>query len=47
MALFATCSGSRPQQCSDEIVASVRARGGGTLHDDLALLVIAVDGAAS
>jgi CHASE3 domain sensor protein len=33
-----------PQACADELVAAVRSRGGGTLHDDLALLVIAIDG---
>jgi sigma-B regulation protein RsbU (phosphoserine phosphatase) len=33
-----------PQDCADELVAAVRSRGGGTLHDDLALLVIGIDG---
>ncbi len=37
--------GSRdPQTCADEIVAAVRARSGGTVGDDLALLAIAIDG---
>ncbi len=34
-----------PQTCADELVAAVRRMSGGTLHDDLALLVIAIDGA--
>ena len=33
-----------PQACADGLVASARERSGGTLHDDLALLVIAIDG---
>jgi sigma-B regulation protein RsbU (phosphoserine phosphatase) len=36
-----------PQRCADAIVESVRRRSGGTLRDDLALLVIAVDGVAA
>jgi serine phosphatase RsbU (regulator of sigma subunit) len=44
MALFGLTTSAQPQQCADELVASVRARGGGTLQDDLALLVIALDG---
>ena len=35
-----------PQTCADELVAEVRRMSGGTLHDDLALLVIAIDGAS-
>ena len=35
-----------PQTCADELVAAVRRMSGGTLHDDLALLVIAIDGRA-
>ncbi len=45
MALFATTS-TNPQACADEMVAAVRERGGGTVGDDLALLVIAIDEAA-
>jgi sigma-B regulation protein RsbU (phosphoserine phosphatase) len=33
-----------PQACADDLVAAVRRRSGGALHDDLALLVIAIDG---
>ncbi len=33
-----------PQRCADDLVAAVRERSGGSLHDDLALLVIAIDG---
>jgi len=36
-----------PQRCADAIVESVRRRSGGTLRDDLALLVIAIDGVAA
>ncbi len=36
-----------PQLCADAIVESVRRRSGGTLRDDLALLVIAIDGIAA
>jgi len=35
-----------PQTCADELVAAVRLRSGGTLHDDLALLVLAIGAAA-
>ncbi|MBD5606892.1 MAG: serine/threonine-protein phosphatase, partial [Candidatus Eremiobacteraeota bacterium] len=35
-----------PQTCADEIVAAVRARSGGTVGDDLALLAIKIDGSA-
>ena len=35
-----------PQTCADELVAAARRRGDGTLHDDLALLVIGLDGVA-
>jgi sigma-B regulation protein RsbU (phosphoserine phosphatase) len=35
-----------PQACADELVAAVRRRSGGILRDDLALLVIAIDGGA-
>jgi serine phosphatase RsbU (regulator of sigma subunit) len=37
-------SSDDPQTCADELVAAARQRGDGTLHDDLAMLVIAVDG---
>jgi serine phosphatase RsbU (regulator of sigma subunit) len=43
MALLATAP-SDPQACADELVEAVRKRSGGILHDDLALLVIAIDG---
>ncbi len=43
MELFASVS-REPQACADEIVAAVRARSGGTVGDDLALLAIAIDG---
>jgi serine phosphatase RsbU (regulator of sigma subunit) len=43
MELLATSS-QDPQTCADEIVAAVRARSGGTVGDDLALLAIAIDG---
>ena len=36
-----------PQTCADEIVAAVRARSGGTVGDDLALLAIAIDGSSA
>jgi serine phosphatase RsbU (regulator of sigma subunit) len=36
-----------PQTCADEIVAAVRARSGGVVGDDLALLAIAIDGPAA
>jgi serine phosphatase RsbU (regulator of sigma subunit) len=36
-----------PQECADDLVAAARDRNGGTLHDDLALLVIAIDGNGS
>jgi serine phosphatase RsbU (regulator of sigma subunit) len=35
-----------PQTCADELVAAVRLRSGGALHDDLALLVLAIGEAA-
>jgi len=35
-----------PQSCADELVAAVRLRSGGVVHDDLALLVIGIDGQA-
>jgi len=35
---------SDPQACADTLVAAVRQRSGGVLHDDLALLVIEIDG---
>ncbi len=35
-----------PQACADDLVAAVRSRSGGAVHDDLALLVIAYDGVA-
>lgn len=44
MALLEAADVSDPQRCADEMVAHVRERGGGALSDDLALLVIAVDG---
>jgi serine phosphatase RsbU (regulator of sigma subunit) len=43
MALLMSSPGD-PQACADGLVASARERSGGTLHDDLALLVIAIDG---
>jgi len=33
-----------PQACADTLVSAVRQRSGGVLHDDLALLVIRLDG---
>ncbi len=33
-----------PQRCADELIAAVRRHSGGKLADDLALLVVAVDG---
>jgi serine phosphatase RsbU (regulator of sigma subunit) len=36
-----------PQSCADELIEAVRARGDGAFHDDLALLVIAIDGKAA
>jgi serine phosphatase RsbU (regulator of sigma subunit) len=45
MALLAAAP-IEPQACADEIVEAVRKRSGGILHDDLALLVIAIDGTA-
>jgi serine phosphatase RsbU (regulator of sigma subunit) len=33
-----------PQDCADDLVAAVRSRSGGAVHDDLALLVVAFDG---
>jgi CHASE3 domain sensor protein len=42
MDLIKTTS-SDPQTCADELVASVRRRGNGTIADDLALLVVAID----
>jgi serine phosphatase RsbU (regulator of sigma subunit) len=33
-----------PQACADELVAAVRARGGGSVLDDLALLAIGIEG---
>jgi hypothetical protein len=33
-----------PQRCADELVAAVRSHSGGTLRDDLALLVLSLDG---
>jgi CHASE3 domain sensor protein len=47
MSLLAASTVSEPQACADRIVAAVRARGGGVLHDDLALLIIAIDGEAA
>jgi CHASE3 domain sensor protein len=45
MALFGSSSGE-PQICADDIVSAVRERGGGTVHDDLAILaILAVDDA--
>ena len=35
-----------PQDCADDLVAAVRGRSGGAVHDDLALLVVAFDGIA-
>jgi serine phosphatase RsbU (regulator of sigma subunit) len=35
-----------PQACADDLVAAVRARSGGSIHDDLALVVISYDGKA-
>jgi serine phosphatase RsbU (regulator of sigma subunit) len=46
MALLALAP-SEPQACADELVEAVRKRSGGILHDDLALLVIAIDGRAA
>jgi len=37
---------SDPQACADELVEAIRSHSGGSLHDDLALLVIAIDGKA-
>ncbi|MDQ2909054.1 MAG: SpoIIE family protein phosphatase [Candidatus Eremiobacteraeota bacterium] len=36
-----------PQACADALIAAVRAMGGGVLHDDLALLAIAIEGRPS
>lgn len=33
-----------PQACADDLVAAVRSRSGGVVHDDLALLVVGFDG---
>jgi len=45
MSLMAAAS-TDPQQCADELVAAVRRHSGETLRDDLALLVLALDGCA-
>ena len=47
MALFGTVPALDPQRSADDLVDRIRARGGGKLHDDLALLVIALDGEAA
>jgi hypothetical protein len=47
MALFGTVPALDPQRSADDLVNRIRARGGGKLHDDLALLVIALDGEAA
>ncbi len=36
-------SSHEPQACADDLVDAVRRRGGGAVHDDLALLVIGID----
>lgn len=36
-------SSHEPQACADDLVEAVRRRGGGSVHDDLALLVIGID----
>lgn len=37
---------AEPQACADTLIAAVRTMGGGVLHDDLALLAIAIEGSA-
>ena len=44
MQLFASIDAHDAQSCADAVVEHVRRRSGGTLRDDLAMLVIAIDG---
>jgi hypothetical protein len=46
MAMLAASREREPQAIADELVAGIRSRGTGELADDLALLVIAIDGTA-
>jgi serine phosphatase RsbU (regulator of sigma subunit) len=46
MAMLAASPAREPQAIADELVAGIRERGTGELADDLALLVLAIDGPA-
>ncbi|MBC5800711.1 MAG: SpoIIE family protein phosphatase [Candidatus Eremiobacteraeota bacterium] len=42
-ALLVQAAPADPQGCADSLIATVRRMGGGALHDDLALIAIAID----